>query len=227
MTGDIDGSYDKRTGTLQIRVNSYYDALENNELTDEFLGCLLNEYREVEQAEKKKRQRNFTSWQKARELIRKKKTDHVLPVRQIHVFPGAVADIESEEIRDAIVRSIGTEAEAARIAADRWELFEDVAVGADLLIDVSAMATGLVRFIGSGQLREGVTGFGYLAMVGMGLLIAYFLLRIFGEEPCKRRAKYLTHILRTPVTLHRKTSTEPDVTFYPDAGSPANSAPEV
>ena len=109
------------------------------------------------------------------------------------------------------------EAEASRATADRWELFEDIVVGADLLIDVSATTTGLVRFISSGEVKEAVAGFGYLAMFGMGLLIAYFILRILGEEPCKRRSKYLTYILSTPIKLHKKVGGRSDLTFYPDS----------
>jgi hypothetical protein len=89
---------------------------------------------------------------------------------------------------------------------------------------VSAIATGIYRYIISGEIKEGFAGFGYLAVVGMALLIAYFVLRIWGEEPRKRKAKYLTHILRTPVTLHRRSGPEVEVTFYPDSEETAKSA---
>jgi hypothetical protein len=128
-----------------------------------------------------------------------------------------VAEVDSDYTRKAVIRSVGTEAETSRATADSWELFEDIVVGAGLLIDVSAMTTGVAKFISSGEVKEGAAGFGYLAMVGMGLLIDYFILRIVGEEPCKRRFKYLTYVLRTPITLHRKVGGKSDFTFYPDS----------
>jgi len=102
--------------------------------------------------------------------------------------------------------------------ADRWELVEDMAVGADLLIDASAIVTGLYKYLSTGEIKEGFVGFGYLAVLGVALLILYFILRIKGEEPCKRKNRYLTHILRTPITLHRRYGPQAQMTFYPDSG---------
>ncbi len=217
MDNKIDSEFDKQEGILRLKVRSYDDVVENGELTGEFLGGLLDAYKEIEETERKKHRGNLATLQKLRETIRKHKREFELPVRQIHVLPRIAVDMQSEQIRDAAIRSIGVEAEVSRTMADRWELFEDLAVGADLLIDVSAMTTGLIRYISTGEVKEGIAGFGYLAIVGMALLVAYFILRIFGEEPCKRRVKHLTHILGTPVTLHRRIGPKAELTFYPSS----------
>ncbi len=136
-------------------------------------------------------------------------------MRQIHLYVATQSELKTEHIRQIMIRSIGSESEHSRVVADRWELFEDLAVGADLLIDACAITTGIYRYTVSGELKEGFAGFGYLAVVGMALLILYFIIRAKGEEPCKRKAKYLTHILRTPITIHRTYGPETPSTFYP------------
>lgn len=217
MDSEIESEFDKLEGILRIKVRSYDDVVKNGELSEEFLDALLDAYKEIEETQRKKYQGNLTILQKLREAIRKQKREYELPVKQIHLLPQLVVNIQSGQIRDAIIKSMGVEAEVSITMADRWELFEDLAVGADLLIDVSAITMGLIRYINTGEVKEGIAGFGYLAIVGMALLIAYFILRIFGEEPCKRKAKYLTHILRTPVTLHRRLGHQAELTFYPNS----------
>jgi hypothetical protein len=220
MGNEIKVEFDEKEGILRVDVESYDDVVKKDELTEEFLDNLLKGYREVEESERKKHERNLSGLQRLRETARKNKKEYGLPVKQIHLYPKTVTDLGSEEIRTVVIRSIGAKAEESRITADRWELVEDLAVGADLLIDVSAITTGIYRYVRSGEIKEGFAGFGYLAVVGMALLIIYFVLRIWGEEPNKRKAKYLTHILRTPVTLHRRTRLQADMTFYPDSAEP-------
>jgi hypothetical protein len=209
--------FSEKEGILGIKISNYGDIIEGGELTDEFLNNLLEGYEEVEDSERKKRERKLSALRKFRETIRKSKKEYELPVKAIHLYPEKIADFTSEHIRDVIIKSVGFEAEDSRTVADRWELFEDLAVGADLLIDASAIATGLYRYISTGEIREGFAGFGYLAVLGMVLLILYFVLRIKGEEPCKRRNRYLTHILRTPITLHRRYGPQVQTTFYPNS----------
>lgn len=221
MGNEIEVEFNEKEGILRVKIRSYDDVVKDDELTDEFLDSLLRGYREVEESERKKYERSLSALRRFREAIRKKKKEYELSVKQIHLYPNTVADLESEHIRNVMIRSIGAEAEDSRIMADRWELVEDLAVGADLLTDVSAITLGIYRYVSSGEIKEGFASFGYLAVVGMALLIAYFILRIWGEEPCKRKAKYLTHILGTPVTLHRRLGPQAGMTFYPDSeGAP-------
>jgi hypothetical protein len=204
MKNNVISEYDQREASLRIMIHSYDDLIAEGRLNDDFLACLLEAYKEVENTEKEKYQKSLTVLKRLREVIRKNKKEYELPIKQIQIYSEVPAKSHSELIKSILVKSIGTEAEISRTSADRWELFEDLAVGADLLIDISALTTGLTRYVSSGEIKEGIAGFGYLAVVGMGLLVVYFILRIFGEEPCKKKVKYLTHILRTPITLHRK-----------------------
>jgi len=217
MGNEVTVEFSEKEAILKVRIGSYSDILKDDRLEDEFLNSLFEGYRGVDNSEKKKRQRQFSPLKKVREAIRKNKKWSELPIKEIHLYPTTISEVKSEYVKDVIIKSVGLESEYSRIMADRWELFEDMAVGADLLIDISAMSVGLHRFIITGELREGITGFGYLATVGMALLIIYFILRIAGEEPCKRKNRYLTHILRTPMTLHRSHPAESDMTFSADS----------
>jgi len=215
MGSETTVEFSEKEGILAVKIGNYGDIINDGQLTDEFLGSLLDSYEEVESVERNKHEQKLSPLRKLRETIRKKKKEYELPVKGIHLYPETKTDFASENIRNVIIKSIGTEAEYSRTVADRWELLEDVAVGADLLIDSSAIATGLYRYISTGEIREGFAGFGYLAVLGMALVILYFILRIKGEEPCKRRNRYLTHILRTPITLHRRYGPQAQMTFIP------------
>lgn len=213
MSNEVKVKFNAKRAILEVRISSYNDILRDGRLEDQFLSSLFEGYRAVDNSEKKRRQRSLPPLKRAREAIRKNKEWSELPISEIHLYPKIVSEVTSENVKDVIIKSIGLESEYSRIMADRWELFEDISVGADLLIDISAMSVGVHRFIITGELREGITGFGYLAIVGMALLITYFIFRIAGEEPCKRKNRYLTHILRTPMTLHRSHPAESDMTF--------------
>jgi hypothetical protein len=201
MGSNITGEYEQGQASLRITIHNYDEATAEGRLTDDLLDCLLQAYQNVEETEKEKYQQSLTVLQKLREGIRKNKKEYDLPVKQIDISSEATAKIDSGLIKFALIKAIGIEAEISRTSADRWELFEDLAVGADLMIDISAITTGLIRYISSGEIKEGIAGFGYLAVAGMGLLVAYFILRIFGEAPCQRKVKYFTHILRTPINI--------------------------
>lgn len=217
MENKIGVEFDENEGILRVNIRSYDDIFKNGDLTDEFLNILLGGYQEIEEFERKKHENKLSILRRFREVIRKKKREYELPVKQIHLCPDTVSNLKSSQIRNAITRSIIARTEDSRIMADRWELIEDLAVGADLLIDVSAITTGIYRYVISGEIKEGFAGFGYLAVVGMALLIAYFILRIWGEEPCKRKFKYITHVFRAPITLHRRLISQAEVTFYPES----------
>jgi len=215
MGSETTVEFSKKEGILAVKIGNYGDIINDGQLTGEFLRSLLDGYEEVESAERKKHEQKLSLLIRLRETIRKKKKEYELPVKGIHLYSETKADFPSEYIRNVIIKSVGSEAEYSRTVADRWELLADVAVGADLVIDASAIATGLYRYISTGEIREGFAGFGYLAVLGMALLILYFILRIKGEEPCKRRNRYLTHILRTPITLHRRYGPQAQMTFIP------------
>jgi hypothetical protein len=214
MGNEIRVEFDEKKGILDVKMGNYDDIVKDGELTDDFLVNLLAGYEEVEDSERKKHEEKLSPLRRFRGTIRKKK-EYELPVKGIHLYPMTIADLKSEYIRNVIIKSIGSEAEHYRTMADRWELVEDLAIGAGLLIDISAIATGLYRYISTGEMKEGFIGFSYLAVLGIALSILYFILRIKGEEPCKRKNKYLTHILRTPITLHRRYGPQPQMTFYP------------
>ena len=135
--------------------------------------------------------------------LRKEKHEYKLPVKEIHLRPAQKSNLKSADIINVVNKSVGFEADYNRLMADRWELVEDVAVGADLLIDMAALGTGIYRGVSTGQIEKGIEGFGYLALCGMALLVGYFIVRIKGEEPYKRKNRYLNHILETPVILQR------------------------
>ena len=217
MGNETSVRFDKKKGILYVEIGNYNDIIKDGELAQEFFNELFEGYEEVEDSERKKHKEKLSLTRRFRETIRRKKKEYKLPVNEIHVYPKTMSDLKSEYIKSVIVKSIGSEAEHNRIMADRWELVEDLAVGADLLIDVSAIATGIYRYVSTGEIREGFAGFGYLAVLGMALLILYFILRIKGEEPCKRRNRYLIHILRTPITLHRRHEPRDEMTFYPNS----------
>ena len=217
MGNEIRVEFNEKKGILEVKIGNYNDIIEDGESTDEILNNLCEGYKKVEDSERRKHEEKLSPLRRFRETIRKKKKQYELPVKGIHLYPNTIADLKSEYIRNAIIKFVGFEAEYSRTMADRWELVGDIAVGADLLIDVSAIATGLYRYINTGEMKEGFAGFGYLAVVGMAFLILYFILRIKGEEPCKRRNRYLIHILRTPITLHRRHGPHDEMTFYPNS----------
>ena len=213
MGNEVSVKFNEKEAILEVRIGSYDDILKEGRLEGEFLDNLFEGYRAVENSEKKKLQQKLSPWKKTREAIRKDRKKYDLPIKEIHLFPTTISEIKSEYAKEVILKSVALETEYSRIMADRWELFADLAISADLLIDISATSNGLYRFITTGEMKEGIAGFGYLAIIGMGLLILYFVLRVVGEEPCKRRNRYLTHILRTPMTLHRTSPNESKVTF--------------
>lgn len=217
MGNEFSVEFDEKKGILGVKIGNYSDIIRDGESTDEFLSTLCEGYKKVEDSERKKHQEKLSPLRKFRETIRKKKKEYQLPVKGIHLYPNTIADLKSEYIRNVTIKSIGSEAEYTRTMADRWELVGDMAVGADLLLDASAIATGLYRYISTGEIKEGFAGFGYLAVLGVVLLISYFVLRIKGEEPCKRKNRYLTHILSTPITLHRRYGPQAQMTFYPNS----------
>ncbi len=224
MGNEVTVEFDEKEAILEVRIGSYNDVIKDGRLEDDLLNSLLEGYQAVEYSEKKKHEERLSPLKRFREAIRRKRKEYELPVKGIHLYPGTISELKPEYVRDVITKSVGLEAEYHRLMADRWELAEDIAVGADLIIDVSAITTGLYRYARTGEIREGFAGFGYLAVLGMVLLIVYFILRIKGEEPCKRRSRYLTHILRTPMTLHRRYPSEAQMTFYANSDEiPPNS----
>jgi len=214
MGNEFTVEFDEKEAILEVKIGSYNDIIKDGRLEDDFLNSLFEGYRSVEYSERKKHEEKLPPLKRFREMIRKKKKEYELPVKGIHLYPATISRLKSEYVRDVIAKSIGSEAEYNRLMADRWELIEDMAVGVDLIIDVSAITVGLYRYIRTGEIREGFAGFGYLAVLGMALLILYFILRIKREEPYKRKSRYLTHILRTPMTLHRRYPAEAQMTFY-------------
>jgi hypothetical protein len=217
MEEDVRVEFDENHGTLNVTISNYDVIIKDGELTDEFLDSLFEGYKKLESSERKKHKEKLSSLNKLRETIRKNKKEYNLPVKGIHLYPSTMIDMESEHIRNIIVKSVWSEAEYSRTVADRWELIEDLTVGTDLLIDVSSVINGIYRYISTGKIQEGFAGFGYLAVLGMALLIIYFVLRIKGEEPNKRKNRYLTNILRTPITLHRKHKSQDEITFSPNS----------
>jgi hypothetical protein len=217
MTEEIKIEFDEKTGFLNVQISVYNAIIKDGELTDEFLNSLFEGYENVESSERKKFRTRLSWLKRFRETIRKNKKEYNLQIKGIQVYPHMMTDMESEYIRNIFIKCVGAETEYSRTVADRWELIEDLTVGADLLIDVSSVVNGLYRYISTGKIQEGFAGFGYLAVLGMALLIIYFILRIKGEEPNKRKNRYLTNILRTPITLHRKHRPQDEITFSPNS----------
>jgi hypothetical protein len=217
MSDDISTEFDKEKGALNITIGNYDDIINGGALTDEFFNALFEGYEEVEDSEKKRRQGELSLLIRFRELINMKAKHYELPVNGIHIYPKTKTDFESEYIRNVIIKSIGSEAVNSRTMGDRWELVEDITIGLGLLIDASAISNGLYRYISTGIWQEGFAGVGYLAVLGVVLTILYFILRIKGEEPCKKRNRYLTDMLSTPITLHRKYGSQAEMTFSPDS----------
>lgn len=221
MESEVKVEFKEKESVLGVRLGSYDDIVRDGRLEDEFLDSLFEGYRSVENSERKRHEERLSPLIRLREIVRRQKTEYKLPVEAIHFYPATVSKMKSEYVKEVMTRAIGLEAEYNRLMADRWELVEDVAVGLDLLIDVGATTVGLYRYVTTGDVVEGFAGFGNLALVGMLLLVTYFILRIKGEEPCKRRNRYLTHILRTPMTIHRTYTAEKQVTFYANSeGTP-------
>jgi hypothetical protein len=217
MSDEISTEFDKEKGALNITIGNYDDIIKDGTLTDEFFIALFEGYEEVEDSEKKKREGKLSILIRFRELINMKAKYYELPVNGIHIYPETKIDYESEYIRNVIIKSIGSEAVNSRTMGDRWELVEDISIGLGLLIDASAIINGLYRYFRTGIWQEGFAGVGYLAVLGVVLTILYFIFRIKGEEPCKKRNRYLTDILRTPITLHRKYGPQTEITFSPDS----------
>jgi hypothetical protein len=217
MGEEIRVEFNEKKGILNVTIDNYDAIIKDDELTDEFLNSLFEGYKGVEDSERKKHKEKLSLLRKFSETIRRNKREYKLPVKGIHLYPETIVDFESEYIRNVIIKSVGSEAGYSRTIADRWELIEDMTVGIDLLIDVSSVANGLYRYISTGEIKEGFAGFGYLAVLGMALLILYFILRIKGEEPSKRKNRYLTNILGTPITLHRKYGPQDEITFSPNS----------
>lgn len=217
MKNEIRVEFDKRKGILNVRIGNYDDIIKDGTLTDEFFNSLLEGYEEVEDSERKKHEGELSVLRRFRETISKKEKEYRLPVKGIHFYPKTMINFKSEYIRNVIIKSFGSEAGYSRNMADRWEFIEDVTVALGLLIDVSAIANGLYRYISTGKWEEGFAGVGYLAVLGVALTILYFILRIKGEEPCKKRNRYLINILRTPITLHRRYGPQTEITFSPNS----------
>jgi hypothetical protein len=213
MGNEVIVKFNKNNSILEVKLDSYSDIVKDGRLDSEFLNSLFEGYRAVENSEKNKHKNKLSLTKKIREAIKKNKKWGELPIKGIHLYPNTISKIKSEDVREIIIKSVALESEYSRIMADRWELFEDLAVGADLLIDISAISLGLYRYLITGEIREGITGFGYLAILGMALLVTYFILRIVGEEPRKRKSRYLTHILETPMNLHRRHLGVTNMTF--------------
>jgi hypothetical protein len=216
MEEEIQVEFDRNSFFLNVTIDNYAAIIKDDELTDEFLESLFEGYKDIEDSEKKKHKEKLPLLRKWREIIRKNKREYNVSVKGIHLYPKTMADVDSESIRNVIVKTIGTEAVYSRTVADRWELIEDLTVGVDLLIDFSSVGVGIYRYISTGEIKEGFAGFGYLAVLGMALLITYFILRIKGEEPNKRKNRYLTNILGTPITIHRKYGLQDEITFSPN-----------
>ncbi|MCX6819215.1 MAG: hypothetical protein NT129_04425 [Candidatus Aenigmarchaeota archaeon] len=221
MPNGISVNFDEKEGVLDVDLNSFYDIIEDGKLTDNFLDTVFRGYKEAEDFERKKQNMKYKPirrvLKKARGIIGKTMHDYDLPIKEIHLYPREISPIESEYIVNVINKSVGFEAEYNRVMADRWELVEDISVGADVAIDVAAIITGTLKGVSTGNVIEGFAGVGYLTSAGILLLIGYFAIRFKKEEPYKRREKYLTHILTTPITLHRKYGPLDEITFRPNS----------
>ncbi len=55
--------FDEQHGILHLRVTNYEDIIKDDELTEEFLDCLLQGYHEAENSERKKHEKRL-SWLK-------------------------------------------------------------------------------------------------------------------------------------------------------------------
>ncbi|MFH0832143.1 MAG: hypothetical protein V1900_00255 [Candidatus Aenigmatarchaeota archaeon] len=215
----ITTEFNEKKSTLDVKINSFDDIVKDGELTDDFMENLYKGYKEAEDLERTRRMNELKPVRRlmrhVREKIGREKKEYELPVKEIHLYPSSRSSLKTADIINVTNKSVGSEADYSRAMADRWELVGDVAVGTDLLIDLSALGTGIYQGVSTGQVEKGIEGFGYLAACGMALLVGYFIARIVGEEPYKRKNRYLTHILETPVTLHRSGGQK--IRFYPNS----------
>jgi len=232
MPDDVQTYFNPRKGTLEVRFGNQSDIIdERSKLTNKFLEGVYESFVDVEKTEKVKTKDINSIYNiltgSGRRLAGVEK-DYSGAVKKLELYPQTITESNIAYLRRTLLQALEKERMHNFSLRDKWENISYFFVTADLCIDAAAIAMGVYKWVVTDKWEQGLEAFGFMAVIGAGLLGASYAFKRVKEIPYKRKSRYSARLSAIPLMLHAKAAKDkasreyliaPDERAAPDASA--------